>query len=62
LKDIEQVKTNKMNQRKAKRLRKQWLKMPESKDIKYNIKGRVIEGITFRQLKKHGQFNTQTIN
>jgi len=51
-----------MNQRKAKRLRKQWLKMPESKDIKYNIKGRVIEGITFRQLKKHGQFNTQTIN
>ena len=41
-----------MRRIKEKRLRKQWLKMPESQDVQYDIKGRVIKGITFRQFKK----------
>lgn len=42
-----------MNQKKVKKLRKQYKSLKLKDEVQYNIKGQV-EGTTFRQFKKNG--------
>lgn len=39
-----------MNGKKAKKLKKEWLEL--NQNPKYNIKGQIVEGISFRQYKQ----------
>jgi hypothetical protein len=41
-----------MRKKKVKQLKKEYLEL-ENNNVNYDIKGRVVEGITFRQFKKN---------
>jgi len=48
-----------MRKKKAKKLRQEWLKLDQKPQ--YNIKGHIVEGITFRKFKKdNGQYIKKT--
>ena len=41
-----------MRNKKVKQLKKEWLKLNESKNIKYDINSQIVKGVSFRQYKK----------
>ena len=44
-----------MRGKKAKQLRREYNKLYGGKKLLYNIKSQIVDGLTFKQFKKHGK-------